>query len=122
MSNKFFTFNWHDLPEGDFLKWMYITLITDADFADLQEHTDKGNAVTLRIFANDIELNVANFIKSLKMNYELAIRDTVTDLCKEIRLDDLADAVAEVEKQIKQDVERRFRDIGIVIEHDDSDW
>ena len=95
-----YQFDWQGLSEGDFVKWMFVNLLTtpgnhseSKDLIDqLTEPTKKFTDVTLTMQVNGIEVNAENFIRSVEkgMNYraEDAVKEAVSSITDIRELDE----------------------------------
>lgn len=122
MTDNSYKFNWHEEPEHGFMQVVWLSLMQVGDRQDIMQITEGGRSITLRIFANDVEVNAQEMMKSLEMNYNHAINNRAKDFTREIQFEELEEAVRDIEKAIRQELENRFKAIGIEIKKDEYDW
>lgn len=122
MTDMSYKFNWHEEPERGFIQCVWLSLMQVGDRQDMMEITEGGRSITLRIFANDVEVNAREMMQSLEMNYLHAIQNRAAELAREIRFEELKQAVGDVEKAIQQELENRFKALGIEIKRDEYDY
>lgn len=122
MTEMSYNFNWHEEPERGFMQVIWLSLLQGANFNEIMETTEGGRSITLRIFANDVEVNAREMMKSLEMNYNLAIQDRAAELTREIHFEELEEAVKGIEQAVRQELENRFKAIGIEVKRDEYDW
>lgn len=114
MSKKSFTFNWHDEETtSEFLRYVWVCLMAGGDRADLMERTDRGQAITLQVFANGAEVDARALMKSLEANFDMNVKKRAGELARSIQLEELMDTVVKIERQLKTELENRFKAIGI---------
>lgn len=121
MTEKSFTFDWHADGTSEFLKFIWISLMTGSEFQDLMERTGKGHSITLQVFANGVEVNAAHLMEGLERNFEYSVKGEVAKKVSEIRLEELAETIYALEKQIQTEIKNRFKQIGIEL-RSDEDW
>lgn len=113
MSDRSFTFNWHEQPEG-FLKWAYITLMANiGEHDELMEATEGGRSIELSVHANGIELSAARLMESLEQNYKLAVQRGIEAKIQEAGLEALSDDLYKAEKAVRAVFKAKFKKLGI---------
>lgn len=122
MTDNSYKFNWHEEPEHGFMQCIWLSLMSGSDRDELMEATQGGRSIILRIFANDVEVNAREMMKSLEMNYNHAIDNRAKDFTREIQFEELEETIRGIEKAIRQELENRFKAIGIEIKKDEYDW
>ena len=111
---KQLTFNWHDLPDGSFLKYAWIALLRGVeDWKDLMAQTKDGKAITLTIHANGLEMNAASLMEGLERNYELAVQRGIEAKVQEADLEGLSEDVRKAEKAVREVFRAKFNKLGI---------
>lgn len=116
-------FNWRDLDQEDFLKWMVVTLLTDhrensedKSFEDIRTVTDDFTNVDMKISINGIEVPINRFVDGIKMNMKHYARKTADEVSSnavsllEDQITEISNMLAEASDAIRYKVDNFFKE------------
>lgn len=120
-----FRFDWQDLPEDEFLKWLVPTLLAYAGGDTVKllgELTNQWRDVQLGVTINGVEVDAKHFVASLQRNLtrltEDAARDLLNDRCG---LREVTELLVDLERGVKRQVRDRARQLGVSLD-DGDEW
>lgn len=101
------TFSWRELPEGDFLKWMVVHLISsdrvdgDNDFRHLSVITKEFTEINLTIKINGVDIPVDSFVEAIERNMNHIAKREAAEIV-ENNLDGMRDKMYDIENALSE--------------------
>lgn len=114
-------FDWHNLSEDDFRKWMVVNLIAsdrlsgNDDFDRLSQATSTFHNVELTILLNGIEVPTDYFIDQIRMNMDHLTKKAAETVVATF-LDRVRDKVTDVEESLERAHEAIMSQVEKMIE------
>lgn len=122
-----YRYNWQDLPEYPlgFFRWLLPTLLAHVPHETvdmLSDMTKQFTDVDLGVTINGVEVDTRHFMESIEHNMTAMTNDAARELVRDhLGMDTLIDGVNELERQLRQELVRRARKLGIDLETGDDD-
>lgn len=118
MSDKSFTFNWHEQDRDSFLSFCWIVLISegrkDDMFDEVMAATDGGREIEMTITANGVEMDAGQMFQRLEDNWDHHIANRVKEMVSEnSQLEEIQKSIRAAELAIKETLTEKFKAIGI---------
>lgn len=101
------TFSWRELPEGNFLRWMVVHLISgdringNNDFETLSKITKDFTEVNLTIQINGVEVPVDSFVEAIELNMNHIAKREAAEIV-ENNLDGMRDKMYDIENALSE--------------------
>lgn len=114
-------FDWHQEPEGSFLKWAMVNFGTeDGIFQKLSDATDHFKNIELKITVSGVEVDAKKFADELDRSMDWAVEREAKKIIEGMpRLHELYDTLHSIEVAFREQVFRAAAEAGIEMRDED---